>query len=223
MVSSVLCLQDVKVNANFKLGTAVERRQMSLLPVTTDGSPDGRVFIQLDAPMPVGGRIPPFVCNTEEELKKLGVAISSEEDIKEFLRIELELRQQLGLKLATLLKDPDFKETFNRDYKLLSKGKVRDTETGERWDPCLNIKVPSTDGVANSKIEHVDKGVITPTDISQFNWVSLIFEVTHVFYRKNGAWGLVKKLRRIMLKDSAINDLGADVDFLPSRKRPRTK
>lgn len=221
--SNVFRFSDLKINDNVKIDPPTKHKNGYTILMLRSNTPDKRLFVQVDAKDPeLGARIPPFVSNQEVIPKSITVDVDDADIGTACAGLEAAILQQMNLMKVNVGSDAAVKKNFNAPFKILSQGKIKDTETGQRWPSMLRAKVPITDNEANCKFEHTDGDEVHLTmarDLTTYNWSSMIIEIVGITVRRNGNWALIKQLRRMRLCHHNVEDLGANVDFIVSKKR----
>jgi hypothetical protein len=224
-MSQILRASQLKVNANVIVGPLEGRENYRLIPLTNPQTQNGKLYLQVDARNPEkGSRIPPFVGRPNKKgttsYQFVG-DVDDEDVIGDLKRLEAEILKEVVQRAGSMLGEEE-KAEATTPWKILSQGNIKDTDTGDRFAPSLKIRIPTVDKQPVAKFTDTEGGAVDFEDLAQYNWQSILMELTHVWLKPSGKWGVLKTLKQVNLVPYSVPEDEEQLVMLPvSKKRKR--
>jgi hypothetical protein len=224
-MATALLPNEVKTNETFKISEQTKGKKARLFRLLTDKSPDGTIYVQLDAKdLSKGGRMPPFSGKMSEKYKSISITIDLDdpETVAELDRLRAEVATQLSL-MGVIEKFGEHAEEFavqklETSGSIYSKGKIRDEVTKARWAPSLTMKVPFVDGHSGVSIKDESGQEVSLDDLQLYNWQSVILAIPSVHVKCSGAWSFVRQIKAITVVPYTA-PASVEVAFVPRKRR----
>lgn len=174
-----------------------------------------------------GGRIPFAVAPNQYGGYHVSFTLTDKDEIKKLKEIDEEV-----LAYAISNRDKLWPAADQDDGKVLSEYAIRDRyrplvvlgtkrDDGERWDPCIKLKIPinMNTGEPNAcklngrtkvcRIMDSDDAIVSMYDIEKRDWDRIVFDMSGVYFQ-NKAWGIGPKTLSIV---KLTHDYEAEADY----------